>query len=164
MNINKILIGIDDSKYADHAAQYGFELGRKFGAAIGIVTIIEPIPAAVTPMTDTTFGLPFEGAGAMADPELINTQDKAANTLLERIVAKYNTDAEQVTQFTDYGASADGIVNCAAQFGADVIVIGTHRRSGFDRLLMGSVAEEVVRHSPIPVWVVPYHEEEKEGE
>ena len=54
---------------------------------------------------------------------------------------------------------ADGIIQCSKDFGADlIIVIGTHSRTGFDRLLMGSVAEDVVRHSEIPVLVVPFEE------
>jgi len=158
MDINKILIGIDESKYADHAAQYGFNLARKLNASVGIVSIVEPIPATVTPMTDTGFGMPFEGTADVNTVELMQTQNQAADSLLNRIVAKYGTDM-QVTQYTDYGSSADGIINCGATFGADLIVIGTHHRSGFDRLLMGSVAEEVVRNSRIPVLVVPMNEE-----
>ncbi|WP_342647175.1 universal stress protein [Mucilaginibacter sp. CSA2-8R] len=154
MDIKKILVGIDESKYADYAAEYGFSLARKLGAAIAIVNIIEPIPAAVSPMNDTTFGLPLEGTADVNNVEILNTQNQAADNLLSCIVQKYGSDL-QVTQYTDYGSSAEGIVNCGAQFGADLLVIGTHHRSGFDRLLMGSVAEDVVRKSLVPVLVVP---------
>jgi len=159
MDINKILIGIDESKYADHAAQYGFNLARKLNALVGIVSIVEPMPASVTPLTDTGFGMPFEGAPDVNGVELMETQNQAADNLLNRIVAKYGADM-QVTQYTDYGSSADGIINCSITFGANLIVIGTHKRSGFDRLLMGSVAEEVVRNADVPVLVVPLNEEE----
>ncbi len=158
MNINKILIGIDESKYADHAAQYGFNLAKQLNASIGIVNIIEPVATAVTPMGDTAFTLPFTGTGDAVNLELMDTQNQAADTLMNRIVEKY-ADGTEVTQYTDYGSSADGIINCAAQFGASLIVVGTHHRSGFDRLLMGSVAEKVVRESTIPVLVIPMKEE-----
>jgi len=158
MDITKILIGIDESKYADHAAAYGFNLARKFNASVGIVTIIEPIPAAISPMNDATFGLPFEGAAEATSVDMINTQNNAADSLLNRIVQKYGEGLE-VTRYTDYGPSSDGIVSCGATFGADLIVIGTHHRSGFDRLLMGSVAEHVVRDSKVPVLVVPLNDE-----
>jgi len=65
----------------------------------------------------------------------------------------------QVTHFTDYGSTADGIIHCAKEFGADLIVIGTHNRHGLERLLMGSVAEHVVRHADVPVLVVPFKSE-----
>jgi len=161
MDITKILIGIDESKYADHAAQYGFELARKLNASVGIVSIVQPIPATVTPISDTGFGMPFEGAADINSVELMETQNQAADSLLNRIVAKYGTNL-QVTQYTDYGSSADGIINCSATFGADLIIIGTHKRSGFDRLLMGSVAEEVVRNADVPVMVVPMKEDKVE--
>jgi nucleotide-binding universal stress UspA family protein len=66
----------------------------------------------------------------------------------------------QVTHFTEYGSTASGIIECSKEFGADLIVIGTHSRSGLDRLLMGSVAEHVVRHSEVPVLVVPFKVDE----
>lgn len=159
MEITKILIGIDESVYADHAAAYGFNLARKLNSAVGLVTIIEPVAAAVTPMTDTTFGLPFEGTADITSMDLIEAQNQSADSLLDRMIKKYGADL-QVTQFTDHGSSDEGIILCAAQFGANLIVLGTHHRSGFDRLLMGSVAEQVVRNSTIPVLVVPMKEEE----
>ncbi|MFD1258491.1 universal stress protein [Mucilaginibacter terrae] len=158
MSITRILIGIDESKYADHAAEYGFKLARKFDAAVGIVSIIEPLSAAVTPMGDTAFGLPFDGVNDVNNVDIMNAQNQSADALLNRIVDKYS-EGLPVTQYTDYGTSADGIINCAAQFGADLIIVGTHHRSGFDRLLMGSVAEEVIRNSKVPVLVVPMNEE-----
>ena len=45
------------------------------------------------------------------------------------------------------------------QFSADLIVVGTHNRTGLDRLIMGSVAENVVRHAQVPVLVIPFKEE-----
>jgi nucleotide-binding universal stress UspA family protein len=161
MDITKILIGIDESKYADNAAAYGFNLARKVSATVGIVNIIEPVAGAVSPMNDTTFGLPFEGTADLTTVELLDSQNQAADTLLNRIITKYG-EGLQVTQYTDYGSSSDGIINCGATFGADLIVIGTHQRSGFDRLLMGSVAGDIVRNSKIPVLVIPTDEEQKD--
>lgn len=55
-----------------------------------------------------------------------------------------------------YGqAPADGVLGCARDVGADLIVLGTHGRQGLDHFLLGSVARDVVRRSPTPVWVVP---------
>jgi nucleotide-binding universal stress UspA family protein len=154
MEISKILIGIDNSKYAQYAAEYGFNLARKLNAAVGLVTIVEPLPASIAPSTDTAFGLPFEGNAGIDNVELMNVQDEVASNTIENTVKKFG-EGLSVTTYTDFGGSADGIINCCAQFGADLIVIGNHARSGFDRLLMGSVAEDVVRHAKVPVLVVP---------
>lgn len=161
MDITKILIGVDESKFADHAAAYGFGLARKLNAAVAIVNIIEPVIAPVSPMNDTTFGLPFEGGADITAMDMVAAQNQSADTLLNRITKQYGEGIE-VTQYTDHGSTAESIIGCAAQFNASVIVVGTHHRSGFDRLLMGSVAEQVVRNSDIPVLVVPLKDDKAE--
>lgn len=157
MKITKILIGIDDSKYAEHAAGYGFDIARKFNASVGVVNIIEPLM-----MPDTGVGVdPLLGAGMAGnmaqDMEILDIQKNNAENIVERTIKKFAGDIS-VTHFTEYGSTADGIIDCSKEFGADLIVIGTHSRSGLDRLLMGSVAEHVVRYSEVPVLVVPFAE------
>jgi len=155
MMIRKILIGIDDSKYAEHAAAYGFDIARKFNAAVGLVNIVEPIiMPQISTSTDPIMGLPVPGA-AIDEPELLDIQKNQSENIVERTIKKFGKDLK-VTQFSEYGSTADGIIKCAMEFKADLIVIGTHSRSGIDRLLMGSVAEHVVRHSEVPVLVVPF--------
>jgi len=76
---------------------------------------------------------------------------------LARTAKKY-AGKTQITQFNEYGSTGEGIISCSKEFKADLVIIGTHHRSGLDRLLMGSIAEYVVRHSEIPVLVVPSKE------
>jgi nucleotide-binding universal stress UspA family protein len=152
MMITKILIGIDDSKYAEHATAYGFEMAEKFGAEVGLVHIVEPVAMPPATTTDTMMGLTIDGP---ANVELMNQQEILSDNIIDRTSKKYEGRA-QITHFTEYGSTADGIINCSKEFKADLIVIGTHSRSGFDRLLMGSVAEHVVRHADVPVLVVPF--------
>jgi nucleotide-binding universal stress UspA family protein len=155
MTIKKILIGIDDSKYAEHAAEYGFEIARKFKAAVGVVNIVEP---AVLPQmmagADPIMGMISHVTGP-EEMELLDIQKNQSENIVEQTIKKFGSDI-QVTHFTEYGSTADGIISCSKEFKADMIIIGTHSRSGIDRLLMGSVAEHVVRHSEIPVLVVPF--------
>ena len=152
MHINKILIGIDDSKFAEYAASYGFDLAKTFNAHVGLVHSVEPM---VTPVTtnDTITGLPFQDSG-VNEVELLNIQEDMSENIVNRTIKKYAGDL-QVTHFSEYGSTADGILHCSKEFKADLIVIGTHSRTGIDRLLMGSVAESVVRSSHVPVLVVP---------
>jgi len=88
---------------------------------------------------------------------MLNAQDEISESIIVHTAKKYGGKLE-VTHFNDYGSTADGIINCSHEFKADLIVIGTHSRTGIDRLLSGSVAEHVVRHSEIPVLVVPSKE------
>jgi len=155
MKISKIIIGIDDSKFAEYAASYGFDMAKAFNAHVGLVHIVEPAVAPVTP-TDTIIGMPMQDNvfTGIEQTEIMHIQDEQADNIITRTIKKYAGDL-QVTHFNEYGSTADGILNCSREFKADLIVIGTHSRSGIDRLLMGSVAESVVRNSEIPVLVVP---------
>lgn len=156
--IKKILIGIDDSTYADHAAKYGFNLAEKLDARIGLVHITEPlaIPLNMTTGANEILGTPMQSI-SMADTDLLTTQQQMGENILENIIKKY-AGKQEVTQFNEYGSTGQGIIDCSKEFHADMIILGTHNRTGFDRLLNGSIAEFVVRHSHIPVLVVPSKE------
>ncbi|MDB5124302.1 MAG: putative universal stress protein [Mucilaginibacter sp.] len=157
MTIKKILIGVDDSKFAEHAAAYGFEIARKFNASVGLVNIVEP--TMMPPMgasADPVLGMPMQGVG-VEEMELLDIRKSQAEDIFDRTTKRFARDIK-VSHFTEYGSTAEGIINCSKEFKADLIVIGTHSRSGIDRLLMGSVAEHIVRHSEVPVLVVPFKE------
>jgi nucleotide-binding universal stress UspA family protein len=156
MKISKILIGIDDSKYAEYAASYGFDIARTFNAHVGLVHIVEPSAMANTG-DDSLTGMPMQSP-IFNEMDILDMQRDQADNIIERTINKY-ADGLQVTHFNEYGSTADGILSCSKAFNADLIVIGTHGRTGIDRLLMGSVAENVVRNSHVPVLVVPLIED-----
>ena len=156
MKIGRILIGIDDSKFAEHAAEYGFELARLFKAEIGLVSVVEPVITESAGGTDFVTGIPAENGG-INDLELFNIQNELSDSIIDRTTKKFG-EGLSITHFSEFGPTAEGIVNCSKEFDADIIVIGTHSRTGLDRLLMGSVAEHVVRYADVPVLVVPLKE------
>ncbi|MFI5160026.1 MAG: universal stress protein [Sphingobacteriales bacterium] len=159
MKIQKILIAVDDSKISENAASYGFELAHCYKAHVGLVNIVEPI--AYTPTeSDGIIGMPFIPNTA-DDAELIRVQSASSENIIQRTIKTF-AKGLLVTQFTDYGSTAEGILSCSKEFGADLIVLGTHSRTGIDRLLMGSIAEDVVRHAEVPVMVVPLRESESQ--
>jgi nucleotide-binding universal stress UspA family protein len=153
MKISKILIGIDDTTYARNAAAYGFDMARNYKASVGLVHIIEPTLIPPTPGDNLT-GIPMDNTLGIQEAELTNIQTEQSQLVIERTIKELGEGME-ITTFTQYGSTADGIIDCGKEFNADLIVIGTHKRSGFDRLISGSIAEEVVRHSRVPVMVVP---------
>lgn len=155
--MKKILIGIDDSKFAEHAADYGFDLAHKLKAEVGLIHIIEPMVATQVGAIDSSIGMPFDNTAVM--PELYNIQDENARKLIAATLKKHG-DGIKITNFTEYGATAEGILECSKAFKADMIVVGTHSRTGIDRFLMGSVAEHVVRYAEVPVLVVPMKHED----
>ncbi|MDO3626880.1 universal stress protein [Mucilaginibacter sp. BT774] len=159
MAIQKILIAVDDSRYADHAAEVGFEMARFCNAEVGLVNIIEPL---ILPSSgsDSITGITTD-VSMVNESEMVRIQKEAAENTVRRIQEKY-AERLKITNFTEYGLTADGILKCGAEFGADLIVVGTHSRTGIDRLFMGSIAEHVVRHSKVPVLVVPLRESESQ--
>jgi nucleotide-binding universal stress UspA family protein len=157
MMITKILIAIDGSAVAEHAANYGFDIARKFNAAVGIANIVEPaILPQMSTSTDPIMGLPT-GVNGIEEVELMDIQQQQSEHIVDDVIQKLAGDLE-VTHFNEFGSTADGILQCSKTFNADLIVIGTHSRSGLDRLLMGSIAEHVIRHAEVPVLVVPMNE------
>lgn len=156
--IKKILIGIDDSNYAENAAKYGFKLAESLNAHVGLVHIMEPLAMSMSSTgADEILGMPLQNLGGAGDIGMIDAQTSISENIIQRTAKKYGGKL-QVTNFSEYGSTGEGIINCATAFKADIIIIGTHNRTGLDRLLMGNVAEYVMRHSEIPVLVVPTKE------
>ncbi len=152
MNLSKILIAIDESLESDQAAARGFDLAHNYHSEVILVNIKELI---VSSPGDAGLinGMPFE-QGLGDDPELIKIQGEVSDNIIDRTIKKYAKDLK-VSHFSEYGSAAESIIDYSNQFKVDLIVIGTHSRSGLDRLLLGSVAEHVVRHSKVAVLVVP---------
>lgn len=142
MLFQKILIAVEDSPYSLEAARAGLELAKKVNAEIAIMSAIN---IGVTIASPEVIPTPIE---------VINVQREEAHN----IIAKVKALAEGVHiahEFTPEGDPREEIVAVAKEWGAHIIVLGTHGRTGLTHLLMGSTAEYVVRHSNVPVLVVP---------
>jgi nucleotide-binding universal stress UspA family protein len=156
MLIKKILIGIDNSEFADHAAKYGFDIAHKFNAAVALVHIVEPTVLPYNNTGDVMLGSNTPDMGVI-DVDLMNIQNEQSKKIIADTIKKFAGDIK-VKHYSEFGDTANGIIECSKEFNADLIVIGTHSRTGLDRLLLGSVAEHVVRYSEVPVLVVPFPE------
>src|ERR1700749_768641 len=129
MKIKKILIAVDDNKFAEHAAEVGFEMAQLFDAEVGLVSNVEPLILPES-STDAITGLPVETVN-VDEAELIKIQTESAGNTIQQTIKKFAGN-RRVTQFTEYGSTADGILKCSAEFNADLIVVGTHSRTGLD--------------------------------
>jgi nucleotide-binding universal stress UspA family protein len=158
MKFQRILIGIDDTEYSKHAAEYGFELAHAFKAKVGLIHIVEPV-IMPQPNDPSMLGA-FIPSFGVENVEVEKIHGEQSKKLLDDIAETLGKGLE-VSQFNELGSKAETILQCAAQFNASLIVIGTHQRHGLDRLIMGSVSENILRHSPIPVMVVPNKTEKK---
>ncbi|MBF9252251.1 universal stress protein [Pontibacter sp. 172403-2] len=142
MKLNRILILIDDSPCAIRAAKYGYELARELQAKVALLSVVD---AALAEGNVDAGIFPEQEAGKLK---------RAAEELLHNIRNDYGQSVETEI-FVPEGNVKETILQMAKEWKAKLIVIGSHGRTGFSRLLMGSIAEEVIRHSPVPVFVVP---------
>lgn len=139
MKIRRILIAVDGEPLAAHAAKLGMELASALEAEIAFVHAIEP-------------GL--EQAPGIAPADLVAEAEREGGRLIAGL-RQLLPQARPPLEFIHVGKPAHEIVRTAKDWPADLIVIGSHARHGIKRALLGSVAEEVMRHAPCPVLVIP---------
>lgn len=138
--IKKILVPTDFTVYSDHAIEYAIMVARNFEAKIMLVHVIEPMAYSVT---DTIQIIDhYTALKTVAGPILKNLQNKLLKKGLE-----VDTLLLDGTPYLE-------IVKRSRQAGIDLIIMGTHGRTGIKHVLMGSVAERVVRMAPCPVLTV----------
>ena len=139
--IRTILIPVDFSEAVPALVHYAMELVRGRGAHVVLLHVVGPPVALVDPMQ-----------GSLMDPRVLTDLVDRARERLEGIAA--GLAGLTVEGKVLVGSPARTIVEEAAATGADVVVVGTHGHSGLKHLLLGSVAEAVVRKAPCPVLVV----------
>jgi universal stress protein A len=136
MNARKILFPTDFSPASDEALRWATSLARDSGATLLIVHVEEP-PMAY-------------GGGEVYVP-VEDNREELRKSLLQVIPTDHTVPHEHMLLVGD---PAGAIAQTAEKEGADLIVMGTHGRTGLTRLLMGSVAEAVVRKASCPVLTV----------
>jgi nucleotide-binding universal stress UspA family protein len=144
INIRRILYATDFSTYSNQAYFHALELALGYHARLTIVHVCAlPSPLAYS----AEIGAPFSGASAGLDDEreYWREQLEQIRPLDERI---------RVQHVLLEGDPAEEIIRFAAEAQMDMIILGTHGRSGIERLLLGSVAESVLRGAPCSVLVV----------
>jgi nucleotide-binding universal stress UspA family protein len=136
----RILVPVDGSEQATEALSYA--LAEFPDADIGVINVIDPIDVGYT----STVGMPGYSE------EWYEESKENAERVFEEAQEMADEYGITLTTKTEVGQPAQTIVDYAEEF--DQIIMGSHGRSGVSRILLGSVAETVVRRSPVPVTVV----------
>lgn len=144
--IRKILVPSDFSEPSRAALDYAAELAAPLGASIDVLHVWEP-PTFIPPVS-----LPEAG---VADVSLIELFRKnAENALVQFVQEAKKRGLALHASFAEVGPPGHTIAEFARKREYDLIVMGTHGRTGLSRVFMGSVAERVVRHASCPVLTV----------
>lgn len=139
-----ILVPIDGSPTAALAVDKAIGLAKAFQARVTAIYVIDPYPFAGVG-TDFAYGQADYLSAANAEA---NAAIKAAKEVFEQ------AGVSVTTSVIEAHTAWRGVVQAAESLQADLIVMGSHGRSGLEKLLLGSVAQAVLAHSPLPVMVV----------
>jgi len=140
--LKRILVATDFGPAAEAALTYGRALATTFGASLHVIHVAEN----------------FFMRPSVADPHMLKAA--VARRLEERLTATDRSELHARAMVETSDQPADAITGYAKQAEVDLIVMGTHGRHGLSHLLMGSVAERVVRTASCPVLTVKHPEHE----
>lgn len=140
LEFRRILCPVDFSEASAGALRAAAALARRHGATLTLLHV-DLIPGSAIP--EALFPTPPEVAGQLTAP--------ADRPLLAWKAEAERLGAPHVAALRSVGQAAEEILALAGREPYDLVVIGTHGRAGLDRLLLGSVAEEVVRRATCPV-------------
>lgn len=145
IKLDRILVPTDFSDFSKPALAYGCAMAARFDAELHLLHVV-PDPAMLVPEAAA-----FSVESMEAQSDLLRVESmKTLNTL----PADGWSNGKPVVRETRIGAAFMEIIDYAREQDIDLIVIGTHGRSGLMHVLMGSVAERIVRKSPCPVLTV----------
>ena len=140
--LKNVLVATDFEAASDAALVYGRALARTFGASLHLIHVVENQFLRASPTDPALLSIAYQRSLA----ERLTMEDR------DRL------DARAVLKISD--SPSDAIVSYARAMSIDLIVMGTHGRSAISQLLVGSVAERVVRTAPCPVLTVRHPEHE----
>ena len=144
ISIRRILAPSDFSDHSLPPVRYAAELADKFGAELVLLHVVQDL-ALVLPDAVMPTAVASPDIGAMVD---------AAQDGLTALVGKLGLARLNPRTEVRVGNPAGEVVSAAADLKADLICIGTHGRGGLAHMLLGSVAEKIIRHAPCPILTV----------
>lgn len=144
LSIKKILLPTDGSDTSLEALRYTSSFAKEYNVTVCLMTVVETHHSIYDVYADEiALDLQESKIASLVNKRLDDTEKKARELGIENIV-----------KIARFGIPYQEIVNIANEEGVDLIVMGTHGRSGIAHFLIGSVTEKVIRTAPCPVLVV----------
>lgn len=144
IDIKRVLAPTDFSAHSQKAVRFACALAERLGAELHLVNVLSKIiPAGPDPLL-----MPF-----MPPQFYQENEDRAKETLRNLIQPSWGRPTSLVTAVR-WGSPVEAIVDYSKEQGIDLIVIATHGRTGLSHVLLGSVAERIVREAPCPVLTI----------
>jgi universal stress protein A len=143
MPTSPIVCAVDFAEPSDRALDHALALAKRFDAPV-IAVHAWSLPAFAGPDSSFVFG-----------PEVVGEITNELQSQLKKLLERHKESGVKLEGRLMVGAPVEAVIDAAQKANAQYIVISTHGRSGISHFVLGSVAERLVRLSPIPVIVVP---------
>jgi nucleotide-binding universal stress UspA family protein len=151
--MKKVLIALDYNPTAQKVAEVGFSMAKSMNAEVILLHVI------TDPVFYSTAGYsPIMGFNGYMDmgPVQLDSVDGLKNASLQYLdKSREHLGDKSIQTIVKEGDFADAILETAKELHADIIVVGSHSRKWLENILMGSVTEKVLHHTPIPLLIVP---------
>lgn len=144
MNVQRILFPTDFSEHSKAAEKSACELADQFGAELHVLHVLH----------DLLLTMPMTAAALLVSPQSLENEITFAEEEIQKIPPLAWASGKKVVRVVRTGTTFDTIVRYAQDNAIDLIVIGTHGRTGLSHVLLGSIAERVVRHASCSVLTV----------
>ncbi len=150
VNLKRILFPTDFSECADAAAAYACDLANRYDAELLVLHVIHD---ATLDVPDFGMGLAFPGYLENI-PQRRKEITSAVQQSLDLLISKFPEGSKAANGHVKFGNPISEILEFAETQNIDLIVMGTHGRTGFSHAILGSVAERVLRHAHCPVLTI----------
>lgn len=149
----KVLIALDYDPTAQKVAETGFAIAKAMNAEVNLLHVIsDPVYYSSTEYSPI---MGFTGYGVIGPLQLENVDGlkKASQYFLDK--TKHHLGDKAIKTLVKEGDFAEAILEAAKDLKIDIIIMGSHSHRWLEEILMGSVTEKVLRHTTIPLFIVP---------
>jgi nucleotide-binding universal stress UspA family protein len=147
----KILVPLDRSSLAEAVLPSVIEASRHFHSQIVLLQVLSTVPLVAIADSEMEQAV-LPNISTIA--EVLEGEINRAEQYLRRIAARFDGLQVEVSCLVRYGSPADEIIECAREHGVDLIAMSTHGRTGLRRIVLGSVADQVLHRAGIPILLV----------
>ena len=144
MHVQRILFPTDFSDHSKAAEKSACDLAEQFGAELHVLHVLH----------DLFLTMPMTAAALLVPPQSLENEINYAEEAIQMVPPTVWASGKRVVRVVRVGTVFDTIVRYAQETAIDLIVIGTHGRTGLSHVLLGSIAERVVQHAPCSVLTV----------